>query len=233
MTAGNCHCSQDQTQITPSWQSNGISLYTKRPSLLRENMTDRTEKVFHVYLWTSPVQEWQRQPQPSRWHNASGWCWSCGASGARFWWGQTCDLRDTSSIQSRSFKLSIGQKDRTEAHLNSSDWVVDSHVCQLMTVGILSLVTPSDANYTIIARLHSGCNWQTIDKKEGWNNILAERIHFQKHPDQNGEYHRPSHEEYEQQLFLYPRTLRWSGDLKDTIKHEHRRKPTTTENGCI
>lgn len=157
MTAGNCHCSQDQTQITPSWQSNGISLYAQRLSLLRENMTDRKEKVFHGYLWTSPVQEWQRQPQLSRWHNASGWCWSCGASGARFWWGQTCDLRDTSSIQSRSFKLSTGQKDRTEAQLNSSDWVVDSHVCQLMTVGILSLVTPSDANYTIIARLHSGC----------------------------------------------------------------------------
>lgn len=57
--------------------------------------------IFGAYLWTSQVQEWQRQPRQSRWHSASGLCWSCGASGARFWWGQTCVLRDTSRPKSR------------------------------------------------------------------------------------------------------------------------------------
>lgn len=61
--------------------------------------------VSGVYLWTSQVQEWQRQPQQSRWHSASGWCWSYGASGARFWWGQTCDLHDTSRSKSRRLTI--------------------------------------------------------------------------------------------------------------------------------
>lgn len=44
--------------------------------------------------------------------------------------------------------------------------------------------------------------------------IYVERIHFQKHPDQSDEYHHLSHEGYGQQLFLYPKTLHWSGDLE-------------------
>lgn len=56
---------------------------------------------FWAYPWTSQEQEWQRQPRQSRWHSASGLCWSCGASGARFWLGQTCDLHDTSKMKSR------------------------------------------------------------------------------------------------------------------------------------
>lgn len=62
---------------------------------------------FQAHPWTSQEQEWQRQPRQSRWRNASGSCWSCGASGARFWLGQTCDLHDTSTMKSRSSDQSM------------------------------------------------------------------------------------------------------------------------------
>lgn len=58
---------------------------------------------------------------------------------------------------------------------------------------------------------------------------MAERIHFQKHPGQSGEYHHPSHGEYEPQLFLYPRTQRWSGDLEEAIKKDHYRMDQTEQ----
>lgn len=60
-----------------------------------------------AYPWTSQEQEWQKQPRQSKWHSVSGLCWSCGASGARFWWGQTCDLHDTSRVKSRRSDQSV------------------------------------------------------------------------------------------------------------------------------
>lgn len=51
-----------------------------------------------AYLWTWQERAERKQPGRSRWRNASGWCWSYGASGARSWWGRTYDLHDTSTV---------------------------------------------------------------------------------------------------------------------------------------
>ncbi len=84
----------------------------------------------------------------------------------------------------------------------------------------LSLFTGSDANYTIMASLLLQLAWfvhnESRENKKSWV-ISVKRIHFQKHPDQSGEYHHPSHEGCGPQLFLYPRTRHLSGDLEETI----------------
>lgn len=90
-----------------------------------------------------------------------------------------------------------------------------SHLCQHMTAGILSLVTESDANYTITANLtlNAQCCYRGGSSSKA--SITIRRIRFQKHPGQSGEYHHPSHEGYGPQLFRYPRTQHWSGDLRN------------------
>lgn len=119
-----------------------------------------------------------------------------------------------------------------------------NHLCQHMTAGILSLVTESDANYTITASLliQFVClgTYRTIKKAGGKSEtlVLVRRIHFQRHPGLSGEYHHLSHEGYEPQLFLYPRTQRWSGDLKWIKQHlklqicECEVNPHLKKNGC-
>ena len=48
-----------------------------------------------TYLWTWPEQAHQWQRWRSKWHSGAGSRWSCGASGARSLWGQTCGHHGT------------------------------------------------------------------------------------------------------------------------------------------
>ena len=75
--------------------SRAIIIATKMFFKQRQEHNQRLLARASLHLWTWPVKGFRKRPRRSTGRSVSGWRWSCGANGARFWWEQTSFHRDT------------------------------------------------------------------------------------------------------------------------------------------